>query len=424
MIMKTVLVRYLYVTGLTVILLMMMSSGAFALDFTGYARTYTGLLLHEENDYAVIQNTFDLKIEHSRSRVAMKINPYLYHNAETDRDVNDELELGLRQAYMDIYFDAFDLRLGKQQIIWGKADGVFITDVISPKDLREFLLPDFEEIRIGVTAAKLNYYRGDQTFELAWVPVFTPNQKPEQGSIWLRSPDFAITPVMDDSREDVPARLENSELFAKYSLLGSAIDLELMAGYAWDDDPTLHLTKTFDPESGQVTSLTLRPEHHRLALMGGSFSTTLGGFVLRGEGAYYSGKYFQSADPRLSESVQEKDYLHYLLGAEYTLRGVKLSAQFIQQAIIDYEDQIVNDQFENTLTLLAGKDFLRDTLHLELFAYLGLNDQDALLRPKIKYDLADGFQIQAGANIFVGEKGNFGQYDDNDMLYAKVTYSF
>jgi hypothetical protein len=24
--------------------------------------------------------------------------------------------------------------------------------------------------------------------------------------------DFAITPVMDDSREDVPARLENSEL--------------------------------------------------------------------------------------------------------------------------------------------------------------------------------------------------------------------
>jgi hypothetical protein len=67
--------------------------------------------------------------------------------------------------------------------------------------------------------------------------------------------------------------------------------------------------------------------------MGGSFSTTLGGFVLRGEGAYYSGKYFQSADPRPSESVQEKDYLHYNTRAEYTLRGVKLSAQFTNRRL-------------------------------------------------------------------------------------------
>ena len=59
---------------------------------------------------------------------------------------------------MDLYFDNFDLRIGKQQIIYGKAEGVFITDVVSPKDLREFLLPDFEEIRMGITAAKLSYF--------------------------------------------------------------------------------------------------------------------------------------------------------------------------------------------------------------------------------------------------------------------------
>ena len=73
---------------------------------------------------------------------------------------------------------------------------------------------------------------------------------------------------------------------------------------------------------------------------------------------------------------------------------------------------------------MARKDFLRETLHLELFSYIGLNNSDALIRPKITYDLADGFEISVGANIFVGNEGRFGQYYDNDMAYIKVKFSF
>ena len=90
------------------------------------------------------QNTFDLNFEHSKGKVAFKANPYLYYFSDKD------LELGLRETYLDIYFDSIDLRVGKQQIIWGKADGVFITDIVSPKDLREFLLPDFDESGPGL----------------------------------------------------------------------------------------------------------------------------------------------------------------------------------------------------------------------------------------------------------------------------------
>ena len=45
--------------------------------------------------------------------------------------------------------DLLALSLGKQQVVWGKADGVFITDIVSPLNLTEFLLPDFDEIRTG-----------------------------------------------------------------------------------------------------------------------------------------------------------------------------------------------------------------------------------------------------------------------------------
>jgi hypothetical protein len=113
-----------------------------------------------------------------------------------------------------------------------------------------------------------------------------------------------------------------------------------------------------------------------------------------------------------------------MAGVDYTLAGIRLSAQFIQEYIQNYKAGIRNDEFETTMTFLAKKDFLRERLWLELFAYAGLNNKDALIRPKISYSLADGFDIQAGANIFTGTEGRFGQYNDNDMIYIKLKYSF
>ena len=125
----------------------------------------------------------------------------------------------------------------------GKSDGVFITDVVSPKDLSEFLLRDFDEIHMGITALKANYYLGDNTFEFIWAPNFFSTQMPDENSIWFPQLDFPAAPVFDYSRKEVAAKLENSELFAKFSAITSAIDFEIMGGYAWDDDPTMHITK-------------------------------------------------------------------------------------------------------------------------------------------------------------------------------------
>ena len=146
------------------------------LSFSGYARNYSGILL-DDSEYSIVQNTFSLKIEQSKGIVGFKANPYIYHYQ------NEDVVFGLRELYLDIFFDAMDIRIGKQQVIWGKADGVFITDIISPKDLTEFLLPDFDEIRLGVTGLKLDYYIGDSTFEIVWLPIFTPTIIPEAGSI-------------------------------------------------------------------------------------------------------------------------------------------------------------------------------------------------------------------------------------------------
>jgi len=388
------------------------------IDISGFVRNYTGVLTGGDNEFSIIQNTINLTFEKKQEKVSFKVNPYLYHYFDRD------LELGLREAYLDLRFDNMDLRVGKQQIIYGKAEGVFITDVVSPKDLREFLLPDFDEIRMGVTSVKLNYYFGNSTIEAVWAPVFTPTQMPDDGSIWSPSMPFPITPTFDYSTAELAPKFENSEYFLRFSSMSSKADFEIVGGYFWADDPTMHITKQIDPATMQLTGLIVRPEYHRLAMGGASIAIPLGPLVIRSEGGYFAGKYFQTETPTIPDATIEKDYLHYMVGVDYTLAGVRLSAQFIQENILDYEEGIRNDEFENTMTFLAKKDFLRERLWLEFFAYIGLNNGDALMRPKVSYSFADGFDVQLGANIFAGTEGRFGQFNKNDMVYMKLKYSF
>jgi len=386
------------------------------IDINGYVRNYTGIL-YDKGDFSILQNTLNLDFTKSGNKVAFKANPILYsYNT-------DSLDFRLREIYVDLYFKNFDLRIGKQQIVWGKADGAFITDIVSPLNLTEFLLPDFDEIRRGVNAVKFDYYLGNNTFEIIWIPNFTPTKIPAVGSIWYIQTEFLLAPTFDWSKSEIIPSLKNSEIFFKYSALTSKVDIEIMGGYTFDDKPSMHKNLLLDTLGNP--SLLIKPEYHRLLVSGGSFSSEIKGIVLRGEAAFYNGKYFQTEDPFAIDALVQKDYLHYLIGLDFIIGNVNFSTQFIQETILNYDNNMFKEKTENTATFLARYNMFRETLHFELFTYIGLTNEDALIRPKITYDFDDSFSILFGSNIFIGDKkGRFGQYKDNSMAYIKLKYSF
>ncbi len=407
------------------ILALLISSGLYMkaqqVDINGFVRNYTSVL-YNNGDFNMLQNTLNLNFETIGDKVALKANPMIYLYGI------DSVDFQLREIYLDLYFNSIDLRIGKQQVVWGKADGVFITDIVSPLNLTEFLLPDFDEIRVGVYAAKFDYYFGNSTVEAIWKPIYAGNQLPPSGSIWFKPPEMPASATFDYSKEKIDANFENSEIYLKYSLSSSAIDFDVMGAYVWDQNASMHVQKEIGLDSlGNpiLTGLLITPEHHRLYVAGGSFTSTIKSFVLRGEAAYYNGKYFQTADPMAEDALSQKNYLHYVLGLDYGTGSLKLSTQFIQKYIMDYEDLIDEDELQNTMTFLARYDAMRETLHLELFSYVGLNYGDALIRPKVTYDFSDSFSILLGSNIFVGDdRGMFGRYNDNSMIYTKIKYNF
>ena len=56
----------------------------------------------------------------------------------------------LRELYVDTRLGGFDWRLGKQQVVWGTADGIKLLDIINPTDFRELNQNSMEEARIPV----------------------------------------------------------------------------------------------------------------------------------------------------------------------------------------------------------------------------------------------------------------------------------
>lgn len=56
----------------------------------------------------------------------------------------------LRELYVDTYGFGWDFRLGKQQVVWGTADGIKLLDIINPTDYRELNQNVMEDSRIPI----------------------------------------------------------------------------------------------------------------------------------------------------------------------------------------------------------------------------------------------------------------------------------
>jgi hypothetical protein len=78
-----------------------------------------------------------------------------------------------RENYVDFDAGGWDFRVGAQNIVWGDVVGRFFADVVWARDLRGFLLPNFDVIRVPQWAARAKYSAGDSHVELVWVPVQT-----------------------------------------------------------------------------------------------------------------------------------------------------------------------------------------------------------------------------------------------------------
>ena len=334
------------------------------------------------------------------------MNPVFKYDIDTENE-----DFSIKEGYLDLYLSNFDLRIGKQKLTWGKSDGVVVTNIVNPKDYNVHPVVEYSDQFQNVEAIKANFYPYNDNLEIIWIPEFK-SAKMDPSILQKQLPSNFIK---DDSRKEVIPEFENSELFIRYSSIGQKYDYELMTGYSWEDEPTIH--KDFINQK-------VIPQHHRLFTVGGSASTIYGPFVFKGEGIYISGEYYNIEEPLLHlsdypEGVIEKDEIKWLAGLDYNYEGYLFSVQFAQQAIIDYSDIILEDEYRNQLTFLIKKDFMRSKLNSEITFHYNITEEVLMTNPTISYDYSDNINFKAGANINLE-----GESFKEDVMYLQTEYLF
>jgi hypothetical protein len=289
----------------------------------------------------------------------------------------------LREAYA--YWDNphWDIRFGKQIISWGVADGLRVTDLISPMDYTEFLAQDYDDIRIPVGALRIRYIHDSWNLEAVAVPV------PE----FFRLPTDPSNPwsVGILPQEVKPERVfKNMEYGARFSCFLGGVDFSLMALRTWTKMPELQ---------GDHIG------YHRLTVLGGDVSIPFGNFVFRGEAA-------DNIDDDGHHQGSVLGGLDWYPGADWNL-----SVQF---------NHIWQGRGEpsSLATLRISKALLNNSLTLSTFAYADVHDGGVFNRLSADWAATDQIHALLGYDFFYAEKGMFARYAHDDEVWIKLKYIF
>jgi len=341
--------------------------------------------------------------------------------------IGDPLELELREFYVETSVGETYLTLGKQQVVWGQADGLKVLDVVNPQDFREFVLDDFEDSRIPLWTVNAEIPIKALTLQLLWIPDLTYHNIPEFDATYAfesnvpTAPPFIPFAINDFDRPNNP--LKDSDVGARLSAFVGGWDLTLNYFYHYDDTPVVR--RGFGlTELG--FGIVAQPGYERTHLIGGTFSNAFGDLTLRGEVGYSTNK-FQATENLLDrDGVVETGELAYVLGFDwFGFSETFVSLQLFQSVLTDDSDGLLRDRVETNLSLNLQRDFMNDSLIAEALWVHNINHSDGFIRPKISYEWRSDTKVWAGFDIFYGsEQGLFGQYDRRDRAVLGIEWSF
>lgn len=324
-------------------------------------------------------------------------------------------EFMLRENYLNASLGDWEIRLGRQHIVWGELVGTFVADVVSAKDMREFVLPEFGELRIPQWAARAEYFRNDFHAEAVWIPV------PSFDRIGKPGADFYPYPLpvaADYLGEQLPARrLSNSNYGFRLSQLTRGWDVSGFYYHSLDAAPTFYRVS--------AAPLVLQARHDEIDQAGATVTKDFGGSVLKGEFVYTKGRQFSVTRAAAANGLVAQNTLDYAIGLDWTLeRDARLNVQLLQRIYFGHDPDIVARRIESAASVFMSLT-LAPKVEAQTLLIHSLNRSDWMLRPQVSWSFEKNWLLRLGVDVFSGPPtGIFGRFDRNDRVYALVRYAF
>lgn len=393
-------------------------------------------------------------------------------------EFNDRLDF-IREAYvtktigMDGGASTF-LKIGKQQVVWGRTDLFRVLDVINPVDYsRNNIYDELQDIRIPMWIAQAEYRMGgsetmqDRNLSVVWnFDRFRPNNLGQGGTpnsildagnfframanCWDNGctvANFASTPggglaanfgpgVIGIRNVDLPNwSLDNTQLGLKFEgVTQDGLSFSLNALTYRSQLPSLHGGKGATNAFTGVTNSTnpyliaFDMVYPRVNLVGGSmdFQIESLGAAMRLEGAYTSGEEF--ANTLRPELYSKNNVWRSVIGFDRptfvpfisTERTVLFSGQLFYQHIFDHQLEArqlgyagMPDWKDNVIATLLMKAFLmNDRLSPEVIFARDFRAGANVVAPAVEWSATDNLKFKFGANYKFGPSQQQHQFDD------------
>jgi hypothetical protein len=374
--------------------------------------------LDEETDFfgAALQlKAFPSLNERLDGKIEMRlVNPAVGKGAAT--------RTSLLEGYATVHFDKADLRLGKQIVAWGRADGINPTDNLTPRDYT-LLLPFEDDQRFGTTAAKLDMFMSpEHTLTFFATPAFEPARAP-------------LPPAAGRVERQEPAHtLANTHGGVRLDKVGEGFDWSVSYFRGFSLAPRAELV-----EEGMAQA-SLRLRYDRITVVGADFARNYGRFGLRGEIAYVD-----TADDEGTVPGIPNPHVHWIVGVDRTFfANLNANLQFFQRRVRKHRDLATwttpaqrtaaalnalidgqSDAVTHGISFRVSNKWFNDTLEAEVFAVHNLTRADGLLRPLVTYAFNDRWKGTLGAEIYRGSSATqYGSRKANRGAFAELRYGF
>ena len=358
-----------------------------------------------------------------------KITDHAYSPASKPLYMGNSSEFELREFYLELPSDNYYFTLGKQQVVWGKADGIKVLDIVNPQSFREFILEDFDDSRIPQWMANIETSLGAWDAQFLWIPDQSYHALARSDALYapsspllLPQPQAGVS--LNVQAIDRPSRtLLDSDVGLRLARFWKGWDLSLNYLYQYDNFALLFQQRSFTRNGLHVE---IKPQYRRTHVLGGSFSNAFDNWVLRGELAYFSDRYFLAEGFSDSDGITKGEELSYVMGLDWAgLENTLISAQLFQSIALNRQSATLRDKTDSALSVLVNHTRLNETLDLRFIWLASTNIGDGLLRLRLSYEWQDNLKTWVSSDTFYGsEEGLFGQFDNNDRLTVGIEIGF
>ena len=330
----------------------------------------------------------------------------------------------LNEAFADIYLKNTDLRIGRQVISWGTADGINPTNYINPKEIS---FADMEPKGKPLTCARATYYGKNIILTGVGIFDYEPLEIPEE----MKKIPFLLGYLeeFEDPTDEPENTLKNMEFALKIEKRISNCDVKLSYFSGWEDYPALWI-KPIPP--GFTVTLSPQSAYQRVNKIGLATASTFKGIGLWTETAYVLPREIEEMEQlgNILFSMNEP-YFQSVAGANYTFgNDIYLEGQYIYYGngslISPYVQHTAGEKVDSGKYLMVHSSWTLDQIHtLGLTGIDTLQDNSFILMPQYTYAINQVTDLSLKAVLFFGDAGTeFGGLKDKSLIDLSAKISF